>query len=351
MDPNSPLYNLKDSLINSHGIELSERPRYQEHDSQPGMEVFEHSTLEVNNTPQNKAIITSPSAYPPHTYPYPVEPYQPHQKSLWEKSIAASWPGGHQPPAPPLPGFVPANAADYSSTLPPLPHHHLDNSRPHSAHSAAGEDDFSSPFDQRPLVVVPPPPRKGEGTNGRGLICGIKRKMFWIMLALVIFLVVVAIATGVGVGVAGRKGNASPQSTPTTSPTTTTTSTRVYPLPLQTSDLSSPSGSEISCPASNLTLYYISSPSNNNNNNNNLNPPSRRFLLLCGRDYNSKYGAVDMYSRRTDTMEQCVEACAAQQGCVGAGWGVQAGKATCWLKSRLGEAGWAEHWTFAVEDG
>ncbi|KAJ4304125.1 hypothetical protein N0V88_001735 [Collariella sp. IMI 366227] len=49
---------------------------------------------------------------------------------------------------------------------------------------------------------------------------------------------------------------------------------------------------------------------------------ARGYLLLCGRDYNSNVGTTqDMYHTPTDTLSECLDACAQQDGCVGAGWG------------------------------
>ena len=48
-----------------------------------------------------------------------------------------------------------------------------------------------------------------------------------------------------------------------------------------------------------------------------------------------------------------MDLCASQDGCVGAGWGAgdfNDGRATCWLKSELGEPNDAPGWSFAVED-
>ncbi|KAK4165333.1 hypothetical protein QBC43DRAFT_32135 [Cladorrhinum sp. PSN259] len=287
------------SLIHSHGIELTDQPRYLEHDAQPGLEVFEHSTLEPlnNNTP----------TYGPHQYPSPSYPYAHNQQALWEKAVA-----GGPPPPPPT-----------SSAVSGL---ELLQTRPQTAYSTSNND-FSSPFDQR-LLVVQPPDKKREG-----MICGIKKQLFWIILAISIFLLVVAVATGVGVGVGTRKGNESPLPTTTSTPT----ATRLFPLPVAQAT-TSPNG--VNCPSNNLTLYTPS------------RTPNRKYLLLCGRDYSSNlgFGTEDLYNQRTDSMSECIEACAAQEGCVGAGWGSTEGKKTCWLKSKLGEPNWTGAWLFAVED-
>ncbi|KAK0736864.1 hypothetical protein B0T21DRAFT_152990 [Apiosordaria backusii] len=342
----------RDELIQGHGIELADRPQFTEHDTQPGLEVAAHSTLEVVPG-QGKVAIGSP-----------VTGFE--DLKTWEKAgnLPSLGYGGEfttaNSPPPPIPGYgfgVPPPMTGMEG-VPPGMHR---PSRPGTAYSSTtasrgqhgghqGSDDFSNVFDgSRPLV----PPLQGEGLTGgrkREMICGVKRQTFWVILAIGIFLAVIAIAAGVGVGVSlgNKNSNEGPSPTPSQS-TSPSTPVRTLPVPLfESSTVTNPTATnsseliraDITCPSQNLTLY--SSPATPSNN--------RKFLLLCGRDYNVVNGAADMYNARIDTLAECIDLCAKQEGCVGAGWGEQEGRHVCYLKSRLGEPNWAGHWNFVVED-
>ncbi len=131
----------------------------------------------------------------------------------------------------------------------------------------------------------------------------------------------------------------------------------------------------MACPDNNLTLYQSTSH------------PQKKYILLCGRgmssppfpfpthppntkqetqpaatltcpaqtDYNSNLGATqDLYNTQTDTLAECLDLCASEDVCVGAGWGFGAvdgkGKAICWLKSKLGVFNVAQAWSFIIRD-
>ncbi|KAH6850046.1 hypothetical protein B0I37DRAFT_352577 [Chaetomium sp. MPI-CAGE-AT-0009] len=83
-------------------------------------------------------------------------------------------------------------------------------------------------------------------------------------------------------------------------------------------------------------------------------PVSAASVVPQGGDYNSNLGDTeDLYNTPTDSLNECIDLCATQEGCVGAGWGkgeFDGGRATCWLKSRLGEPNGAPLWSFAIED-
>lgn len=93
----------------------------------------------------------------------------------------------------------------------------------------------------------------------------------------------------------------------------------------------------IRCPGNNQTLY-LSTGTN------------RSFLLLCGRDYSSFDGAVDLYNVAMDDMSDCIDECARQAGCIAAGYGSNGNRNTCWLKSKLGDPNYSPGWYFAIED-
>jgi hypothetical protein len=287
--PPQPLSVRHPSLIQGNDIELAPTQRsFQEHVTNPAPEPFGHSTLEL----------AKPAFQPqPHPHLYAVDPDQKYAKA-WESQGRS-----HSI-------YAPTQVSGSGST------------------ERYSHSDFSTPFDQQPLVVPP----QGKARPKRERICGVRRQLFWIILAIALFLAVAAIATGVGVGVAmsGQNGSGG-------SPTATPSSTRTLPVPVATS-----TPTAMSCPANNLTLY--SSATN----------PKKKYLLLCGRDYNSNLGTTqDLYNAATDTLPECLELCAGQDGCVGAGWGSGSyadGQPTCWLKSKLGVANTALTWSFFVQD-
>lgn len=190
--------------------------------------------------------------------------------------------------------------------------------------------------DHRPLIPPPEPPLPPKPTEERRIL-GLKRRLFFILLAILVIVLVIGIATGVGVGVAMNGQDDPPKTTPSPTPTTPTTTTRLLPLPLATAT-TSPTDL-IQCPSANLTLYASRVDL------------AKRFLVLCGRDYNSNEGSHDLLSRDAETMGECIDYCAGTGGCVGAGWGYSQGRYVCWLKSRLGEGRGAGGWCFAVLDG
>ncbi|KAK1831764.1 hypothetical protein QBC39DRAFT_371702 [Podospora conica] len=193
-------------------------------------------------------------------------------------------------------------------------------------------------YDNRPLIpgAVPLPPKPPADDEPR--ILGLKRRLFFILVAVIVIVLVIGIATGVGVGVAmnGQDSPPPPPTNTTTPPPEQQQPTRLLPFPLATAT-TSPSDL-IQCPGANLTLYHSKADL------------SRKFLVFCGRDYHSSAGAHDLLSKDAETMAQCIDYCAGVKECVGAGWGYQQGRYVCWLKSRLGEARVAGAWCFGVED-
>lgn len=206
---------------------------------------------------------------------------------------------------------------------------------PETPQSAASSYSLAVPFDTAPLLP-PTPPVPAERR-----ILGLRRYTFYIILSISVLLAVLAIAAGVGVGIAIQKQSSSPASSPTPSvpPSTSSTAPSTLNLPMPTASAASTPSTPIVCPANNLTLY--SPPSN----------ASRQFLLLCGRDYHSGQGAIDLYNIETTTMGECINRCADEEACVGAGWGEYKGRRICWLKSKLGVTQRSDLWYFAVSDG
>lgn len=90
------------------------------------------------------------------------------------------------------------------------------------------------------------------------------------------------------------------------------------------------------CPYANRTVYNLEDQTD------------KSFLVLCGRDYNSCCGAVDMLTVNTTSFEDCLEHCGKQEGCAAVGWGNYYGVNTCWLKSAYGEPNWSGSWYAAI---
>ncbi|KAG8161481.1 hypothetical protein KVR01_008468 [Diaporthe batatas] len=162
-------------------------------------------------------------------------------------------------------------------------------------------------------------------------ICGLRRVVFWCVLAVVVFVIVAGVAVGVGVGL----GTRSDSSSSSTSSSSTSTSD-ISSIPSATATASATPSSLIQCPYANRTVYSLESQQD------------KDFLVLCGRDYNSCCGAADMLTINATTFEGCLERCGGQDGCVAVGWGNYYGVDTCWLKSAYGEPNWSGNWYAAV---
>jgi hypothetical protein len=132
------------------------------------------------------------------------------------------------------------------------------------------------------------------------------------------------------------KANLDPCSHTHSSTATATPSTDISSIPSATASAVASASSNIVCPYANRTVYSLESQNN------------KSFMVLCGRDYNSCCGAVDMLTVNTTTFEACLEQCGAQQGCTAVGWGNYYGVNTCWLKSAYGRPNWSGSWYAAV---
>lgn len=107
-------------------------------------------------------------------------------------------------------------------------------------------------------------------------------------------------------------------------------------VPSATATATATTSSSIVCPYANRTVYNLEDQSD------------KSFLVLCGRDYNSCCGAVDMLTVNTTSFEDCLEHCGKQEGCAAVGWGNYYGVNTCWLKSAYGEPNWSGSWYAAI---
>jgi hypothetical protein len=166
-----------DPLVQGVDIELARTPRpFNEHFANPAPEVLGHSTLEVatKHAPPPPPPPASPPQYLAPAAPHPGVAFDPSSKNAW--------------------GITRSNSLYSHSQHPPSSA---------TTNGRYSHSDFSSPFDQRPQVgLLPQLPGVGAGNGAkRERICGVRRQVFCIILAVAVFLAVVAIATGVGVGV------------------------------------------------------------------------------------------------------------------------------------------------------
>ncbi|KAL6887177.1 hypothetical protein HDV57DRAFT_350464 [Trichoderma longibrachiatum] len=177
-------------------------------------------------------------------------------------------------------------------------------------------------------------------------ICGVKARLFWLLLGAVALLVVIAVAVGIGVGVGGLH-KSSAETSPGTMPSQTSHTKASAPTPTsrsKTAGAPEPTSTHLlSCPQGNGTRYDV--------------PNSHKtFQLVCDIDYSGAGEATDVASLYTTDMEACITNCASFIGCTGCGWGVIPGDAgslhRCWLKGSLGKTHQSKPgWYFAILQG
>lgn len=101
-----------------------------------------------------------------------------------------------------------------------------------------------------------------------------------------------------------------------------------------------PSSSPIRCPTDNLTVF--TEPTE-----------SKRYVILCGRDYHSNLGAKELRNLETNSLKECIDVCAQDTtGCSAVGWGYHEYYRSnrCFLKSSIGQSHDSATWVVAVED-
>ncbi|KAK0632220.1 hypothetical protein B0T14DRAFT_559933 [Immersiella caudata] len=179
-------------------------------------------------------------------------------------------------------------------------------------------------------LVAPPIDHQQEEEK----FCGVRRKLFLILLAVGgLVLLVIAIGVGVGVGLSSsNNNNSSASAAPAVSASSTTKSTTVT-APSTTSTAAS------CLEATNNSQYTTSN--------------GKTFLRLCNVDYSGVNEATDIGDLKASTFQKCIELCAAESECTGAGWGpAVAGKKyreTCWMKRDLKRSHVTpDDWYFAI---
>ncbi|KAI6093396.1 hypothetical protein F4821DRAFT_222879 [Hypoxylon rubiginosum] len=172
---------------------------------------------------------------------------------------------------------------------------------------------------------VPPSSAPPSG----GTILGLQKKTFWFIFGPLIALLVIGLALGLGLGLglSHDSSNSDSSATPATTPTTTSSS--------PTSSATAAS-TAIACPQANGTTYEAAG-----------NDP---FLVLCNVDYNGNGGGAttDIGNEETSTVEDCIDVCAGNSSCAGAGWGNYNGHNICWMKGSLGTSQDAPNWFFVI---
>jgi hypothetical protein len=75
---------------------------------------------------------------------------------------------------------------------------------------------------------------------------------------------------------------------------------------------------------------------------------------MCGIDFSGSSEAVDVGSVRTSSMTECMNQCALNPSCAGAGWGAMGGDTdniySCWMKANLTKPhnATSNTWNFAI---
>lgn len=119
----------------------------------------------------------------------------------------------------------------------------------------------------------------------------------------------------------------------------TTTATRT-PTSSTASASATADTSNITCPKSNNTLYTAGTDS------------SKQFREYCGIDYSGDE-SQDVGSVKVTSMDACMDSCAKQSNCTGAGWGYLEGdngaEHTCYMKGNLTTSHVADStWAFGI---
>ncbi|ETS78411.1 hypothetical protein PFICI_10473 [Pestalotiopsis fici W106-1] len=182
--------------------------------------------------------------------------------------------------------------------------------------------------------AAPAPAAAATGTK-KGLLIGL------LIAVAVLTAAVIGLAAGLGVSqnnlhstqsdLSALMASVSPSATTSSSSTTTATKTSTSATASATTDAFS------SCPGANNTVYTSSTD-------------SKEFTVHCGIDYSGDGGADDLTSQKSSTMTACMDACAKNDECEGAGWGwIDGTGAMCYLKTNLTASHNATtDWEFAV---
>ncbi|KAH8888113.1 hypothetical protein GQ53DRAFT_749370 [Thozetella sp. PMI_491] len=159
-------------------------------------------------------------------------------------------------------------------------------------------------------------------------IIGIRRRKFWIGLA--VFIAIAIIITLAGTLGASLNGNlktskisdtAAPISSGTPAPSSTSSITSASSSPSITT-VPGPDGVSVQCPSADGLTYAAAG--------------NKTFKRLCNYDFPLN----DMYNLTVNTMEECMDSCAANSNCVAVTWDYEGPKGTgnnfCFAKRLIG---------------
>lgn len=293
-----------------------------------------------------------------------------------------------------LPEVSPYNHSEAKTTTfpevadDPLSWHHYHKQNPNLEVSSSPSVASAAPYyyaaagQQHPPGYHQPPPGSpgygsgsldgdGSGKGKKATVCGMRRKVCYIVMGVAIVIVVAAIAVGLGVGLAMKKDGSKSSSGYVCSllsffhkPTLFFISFACSPLPFLISSFSNEShntrfsrkltpqtsNSTTTTPATSTANATITCPAADNVTYSSPDAPKRTFRMICGHDFNSADGATDLTSENATTMAACIDLCASKgDDCVGAGWGDYYGNHVCWMKSKLGTMNVSGNWYFAVD--
>jgi len=184
-------------------------------------------------------------------------------------------------------------------------------------------------YEKGPQIGV----ESGDGTPFGKPILGMRRKIFWLVLAIVVVLIVVAVGGGVGGSLANKKTTSSGQPVTQSSGSTTqstasrTSATSSASTPSASTPISTTSG-YTGCPDVNGTIFTASS--------------GAKFIQYCDYDIGSST-EINFDDQATQNLDECINLCDATNtrnkntGCKAVTYNF-AGKdfLLCWLKNGTG---------------
>ncbi|KAM7184315.1 hypothetical protein V8F20_012283 [Naviculisporaceae sp. PSN 640] len=191
--------------------------------------------------------------------------------------------------------------------------------------------------------------KKMNGSGNRSII-NVQARLAGCILAVIVilFAAVIGLAAGLGMTqevlrqtrsdlllaqaklVAPGTGNSN-QATPAPAPAPAPPGANVPSPTTSTAPITAPTAeAAIKCPAANGTFYTAEDSGSGE--------PPKQFQRLCGIDY-GQGEAKDIGSKKVASLDECMDACAAKEGCTGAGWGAIPGDKgnmhACWMKTGL----------------